>query len=271
MICGKGTGLYWDDLDEDISVPALLFGVGDRTRKIGIVGNRQNVLGTRPEGGGTHMEQIGTALQVARSFADAVLLKPLGELGGILSDTIGYWRLKNQVRLMVKAKGWLEQKKVDPAKVLPDIFVPILDEGSKVEDEQLSGMFASLLASHLDSRTQDRVHPSFPKVLSQLSPLDARAMVEFRKLASDREYRSLGLRGGVLIVKTVAELLGISGNPGIPQYAQPPSTRGHPARWLQAASQAPDADFLRGHCCPSRVPHQRIRNRLLRCLSPLRG
>jgi hypothetical protein len=32
-ISGGGTGLHWDDLDEDISVPALLAGVGDRTRK----------------------------------------------------------------------------------------------------------------------------------------------------------------------------------------------------------------------------------------------
>ncbi len=32
-ISGGGTGLHWDHLDEDISVPALLLGVGDRTRK----------------------------------------------------------------------------------------------------------------------------------------------------------------------------------------------------------------------------------------------
>ncbi|MDI9433482.1 MAG: DUF2442 domain-containing protein [Planctomycetota bacterium] len=32
-ISGGGTGLHWDDLDEDISVAALLGGVGDRTRK----------------------------------------------------------------------------------------------------------------------------------------------------------------------------------------------------------------------------------------------
>ncbi len=32
VISGGGTGLHWDDLDEDISVPALLMGVGDRTR-----------------------------------------------------------------------------------------------------------------------------------------------------------------------------------------------------------------------------------------------
>ena len=33
IISGGGTGLHWDDLDEDISVPALLMGVGDRTRR----------------------------------------------------------------------------------------------------------------------------------------------------------------------------------------------------------------------------------------------
>ena len=31
-ISGGGTGLHWDDLDEDISVSGLLLGVGDRTR-----------------------------------------------------------------------------------------------------------------------------------------------------------------------------------------------------------------------------------------------
>jgi hypothetical protein len=33
VVSGGGTGLHWDDLDEDISVLALFLGVGDRTRK----------------------------------------------------------------------------------------------------------------------------------------------------------------------------------------------------------------------------------------------
>jgi hypothetical protein len=32
-ISGGGTGLHWDDLDEDISVPALLMGSGDRSAR----------------------------------------------------------------------------------------------------------------------------------------------------------------------------------------------------------------------------------------------
>ena len=32
VISGGGTGVHWDDLDEDISIPALVMGIGDRTR-----------------------------------------------------------------------------------------------------------------------------------------------------------------------------------------------------------------------------------------------
>lgn len=31
-ISGEGTGLHWEDLDEDISVEHLMLGYGDRTR-----------------------------------------------------------------------------------------------------------------------------------------------------------------------------------------------------------------------------------------------
>ena len=33
VISGGGSGLHWEKIDEDISVPALLMGVGDRTRE----------------------------------------------------------------------------------------------------------------------------------------------------------------------------------------------------------------------------------------------
>jgi hypothetical protein len=34
VISGGGTGLHWDELDEDISVKSLLLGIGDRTRPV---------------------------------------------------------------------------------------------------------------------------------------------------------------------------------------------------------------------------------------------
>jgi len=33
IISGGGTGLHWEELDEDICVKALMMGVGDRTKR----------------------------------------------------------------------------------------------------------------------------------------------------------------------------------------------------------------------------------------------
>lgn len=156
------------------------------------------------------IQVLGKALDAAKSYVDAILMEPLGQMGGILTDTIGYWRLKNQVKLLLKAKLLLEQNNVDTTKILPDVFVPLLEDGSKVEDDELSNLFASLLASHLDSTKQDEVHPSYTKVLTQLSPLDVRLMVRFRNLASDQPYRDFGLKGAPLAVSHAAELVGVS-------------------------------------------------------------
>ena len=32
ILSGGGTGIHWDDIDEDISVQGLLLGIGDRTK-----------------------------------------------------------------------------------------------------------------------------------------------------------------------------------------------------------------------------------------------
>jgi hypothetical protein len=155
-------------------------------------------------------QALGKALDAAKGYADEVLKGPLAELGGILSDTVGYWRLKNRVRLMLKAKQWLEERGVQPGKILPDVFVPLLEDGGNVEHETLGEMFASLLAGHLDPDRQETVHPSYTKVLAQFSPLDARFLVAFRNLVSDRVARESGLPGAAVSIKFIAESVGVS-------------------------------------------------------------
>lgn len=46
VFSGGGAGIHWDSLDEDISVPALLMGVGDRTRNIKATGLANKIANT---------------------------------------------------------------------------------------------------------------------------------------------------------------------------------------------------------------------------------
>lgn len=117
------------------------------------------------------------SVKAAKSYVDIILKPPLEQIGGILSDSLGYWRLKNQVNVLLKAKRFLEDKGVRlSAKLLPSVFVPLMEEAGNTDDDALSDMFARLLSTHLDSERQDEIHPSFTKVLGQLSPLDTKVL-----------------------------------------------------------------------------------------------
>lgn len=114
-------------------------------------------------------------LKTATDYTGVIVRPVLDELVGILTDTVGYWRLKNRVNVIIKAKEFCEKKNVDPGKVLPNIFVPLIEEAGNTDDPSLSEMFARLLASHLDPDAH-HVHPSFAKVLGQMSSMDARIL-----------------------------------------------------------------------------------------------
>lgn len=138
---------------------------------------------------------LGQSVAAAKGYADLILKPPLEQIGGILSDSIGLWRLKNQVRVMLKAKKFLESKGIKtPNKLQPDIVVPLLEGASYTEDETLSDMFARLLSAHADGERQAEVHPSFAKVLGQLSALDAQtlAMLDVMELEQMKERKAKG-------------------------------------------------------------------------------
>jgi hypothetical protein len=132
------------------------------------------------------------AVEAATKYVDKIVDGPLGELGGLIQDQIRFWRWKNQVNILLKSKRYLEEHQIEPAKLQPDVFIPIIEAAGNAEDETLAEMFAGLLSSHLDSTTRNAVHPSFAKALEALSPFEARILERFVGI-TDEKYRSRGL------------------------------------------------------------------------------
>lgn len=123
----------------------------------------------------------GQALDTAKHYLDKVVDAPFKELSGFLADKVNFWRYKNRINTILKAKKFLEDKGIDPIKALPDTVIPLIEASGDTEDETLSDMFSGLLASSLTPDTYETVHPSYAKVLSQLAPLDARILSEWYK------------------------------------------------------------------------------------------
>jgi hypothetical protein len=118
--------------------------------------------------------------KTVRHYLDCILAAPLSEFGLLLKDQISYWRFKNQVNTALKAKAFLEAKGINPkeisGKASPEIVVPLLEASGEASDDTISTMFANLLADAIDPTTASLIHPSYGKVLNQLSPLDAQIL-----------------------------------------------------------------------------------------------
>jgi Abortive infection alpha len=144
------------------------------------------------------VEGFAKSLAVARDYTGFIVRPALEELGGILADTVGFWRLKNQVNCVLKTKKFLEEKGIDPSKgkpLVPNIFVPLLEAAGDSDDPDISEMFARLLESHIDPNGK-QVHPAFAKILAQFSPMDAKILEIVNEIGN-----KIGRKGNRGIVK----------------------------------------------------------------------
>lgn len=116
---------------------------------------------------------IEEAAELAREFLGKVANPALEEGGGLMQDTVKFWRFKNQVNILLKARAFLEAKGLNPLAILPKTLAPLLDAGSLETDPTLQNMWANLLASYASG---DLAIQSYPSLLKELSPIEARIL-----------------------------------------------------------------------------------------------
>lgn len=117
-------------------------------------------------------EAIKQSFEIATEFVGKLVNPAFEEGGGIIQDTIKFWRFKNQINIILKAKKFLEEKKIEPIKVLPKTLVSILENGSLEEGDTIQDKWAALLANAADPGKRYSVKPSFAEILKELSPLE---------------------------------------------------------------------------------------------------
>ena len=116
---------------------------------------------------------ISNLTKEVREFILSLLGPSAEEMGQLLADKIKYLRLKNAVRTFQKAQQLLHDQGIEPNAVNLKIFIPILEGSSLEENEDLVSKWAALLAS---AAAGDPIHPSYPKILGELTPEDARLL-----------------------------------------------------------------------------------------------
>src|SRR5437773_2026679 len=107
-------------------------------------------------------KSIEEAAKAAKDYLDKLIAPGLEEGGGIIADTVAYWRFKNKINLVLKAKAFLEAKGLEPHRLLPNVVGPLLEAGSLASEQDMQIRWAALLANA--ALEPEDVPPSFPRI-----------------------------------------------------------------------------------------------------------
>lgn len=119
-------------------------------------------------------------------------------LGGLIGDRTRLWRTRNLIATLAKTRDLLSEYgvSVEKAKSLPmGEALAIFEGASKTEDVDLQEMWAALLANRMRPDKGSFIDPSFPRLLTELSGLDAQIISFLYSFERLNEQRQRDLRG----------------------------------------------------------------------------
>lgn len=139
----------------------------------------------------------GKAVDAAREaggFIAKYISGPLEQGVGIFEDRLKYARWERQVRLMERADAFLRDRGIpDPTRAVPlKVAIPLFQEASLEDDDELQDRWAHLLANAADKDSGIDIHRSYIEILSQISPIEARILDEIYAIPfDDAQHRGI--------------------------------------------------------------------------------
>ena len=124
-------------------------------------------------------------MELIKDFVEKLLGPTIDEVGLLMSDKIKYFRFKNQVKILSKAKEYVKDKGIDIKEIPTKILVPLLENSSLEENEEMQNKWAFMIGNLADSK-QNLQNQVFPYLLSHISLNEFEKLSEF--VQQERAY-----------------------------------------------------------------------------------
>ena len=126
-------------------------------------------------------EAIQASRELGRFFSG-----PAREVVGILEDYVKVVRFERRVRLADRVRKFLiERGMTGPTRKIPlNIAVPLLDNATLEEDDDLQEVWARLLVNGGDAGSGIQLRRAFVSVLAEMTSLDVRSLAQIESAAT---------------------------------------------------------------------------------------
>ncbi len=136
--------------------------------------NIHDIFGIEPIGKAGEKVSEGLVDGVS-SFLGSVFKPGLEELGFLMKDRVRLWRLNNILRILEKAKGRLNFDGKDlNLTANARVGLAIMEESSKVDNEELQNMWAGLFSSSCTPDGRDDSNMNFVDLIRRMSSVEAK-------------------------------------------------------------------------------------------------
>lgn len=107
-------------------------------------------------------------------FVSRIIGEPIDEVVGILKDKLRFVRWERQLRLTKRANEIISEKKIegDLRIVPPKVALPIIENASLEENDELQDLWAYLIASAVDPNFNVTLRTAFVDIIKQLEVTD---------------------------------------------------------------------------------------------------
>jgi hypothetical protein len=112
------------------------------------------------------------------AFVSRIINEPLEAVVGMFTDKLQFMRAERQLRLVERWPQILRERKIEGAlRIVPPKFaLPIIENASLEEDDELQDLWANLLASAVDPNFKTTIRSAFIEILKQLEVVDVHVL-----------------------------------------------------------------------------------------------
>jgi len=156
-------------------------------------------------------QTVKTTEKILR-FSSKVFKVPIEETVGLIGDRLKLFRWERQVAYVDKVNNILDARNISETRaVMPKFALPVLENASLEDDEELQQIWAKLMASAMDPNFSTKLRMSFIDIIKSLDPLDVKILKVFYDiLMKDNSIKWDNILDYSLKKEQISQLLNIS-------------------------------------------------------------
>lgn len=123
------------------------------------------------------IKAIEKITETATNFVNSIIQPSISEVGLLIRDQVAFFRFRNQIKILEKARILCESKGINPKIISLKTLVPYLDYSGLEDDEEMQDAWAKLLSNLVDSE-KNIENNILPHILNQISKDEFSALVK---------------------------------------------------------------------------------------------